>query len=111
MYHIDLANIADKASEVVRTACRLNGDENKKGGYLCITDYEGVVQAVILVGEVSDMYKRRKYFALCQEKAHWLGLQTEHLSSWQSRDEVKGRWGGTGARIYTLILRFAGDVG
>lgn len=105
MYPVDLVRIVNNAYSVVSYACRLNGDENKNGGYLCIADQKGQAIAVFLVGKIPEEKKRLKYRALCEEKARRLAEHPEHISSWQSRDTINDQWGGaikTGAFIFSF---------
>jgi hypothetical protein len=82
-------------------------DPLRKGGCMCIARPNGLIVAVLLIGEVVSEERMRKYFALCQEKAVRLASHPEHVSSWQSRDETKQRYAGA-IRSRKYILSFSG---
>ena len=107
MDHYKLENVIAVAAEVVFTASRMCGENGKKGGCLCVTDYEGNLHLVTIIGEVSDKGKLRKYWGMCQEKANRLVSRASHESSWQSRDESSQQYGGA-IRAREFILSFSG---
>ncbi|MBP6858911.1 MAG: hypothetical protein KBC33_03745 [Candidatus Pacebacteria bacterium] len=107
MHHSDLTEIIEKAAVIVAKACSINHHEGKKGGYLCVTNPTGQVHAVLMIGTVPDPEKSRKYFDYCQEKAARLAEHRNHVSSWQSRDPNRDRWGGA-IRCKEHILSFSG---
>ncbi len=77
------------------------------GGYFCIADgITGTPYLTILIGEVENS-KADRYYEFCREKAQRLAANPDHLSSWQSRDERTGQYGGA-IRVGRHILSFSG---
>lgn len=107
MHYSDLTEIIGKTTVIVAKACSINHHEGKKGGWLCVSNSTGQVQAVLMIGTVPDSEKSRRYFNYCQEKAARLAEHRNHVSSWQSRDPDKDRWGGA-IRCKEHILSYSG---
>ena len=81
--------------------------ERPPGGCFSIADAEtGLFHIVTPIGEVLPE-KLLKYLSLCQEKARRLWGNPDHVSSWESRNEEKGQWGGA-IRYGSLILSLSG---
>jgi hypothetical protein len=83
---------------ILPAICRLrdNLKPHKKGGYLTIRDKaDGEVLLTIRIGDFPHQ-KAKKYFDLSLEKGERLyqHLAQGHVSSYQSRDEEKQRYGG-----------------
>ena len=86
---------------------RENPKPYKKSGYLTIRRKSD--GRVIVLFEIGDcpQFKAKKYFELSMEKGGRLFHHPGHVSSWQSRDPEKGRWGGAIA-TNELIVSFSG---
>ena len=71
-----------------------NPDKTRTGGYLAVMDNGKMVMVIEL--SVSQPEKADKYFRLCQEKARRLSAHADqnHVSSWQSRNISRNRYGG-----------------
>jgi hypothetical protein len=79
----------------------------KKSGYLTIRrKSDGEILLVIKIGDCPQI-KAKKYFELSVEKGERLFHHQKHISSWQSRDSEKGRWGGA-IIANELIISFSG---
>ena len=82
-----------------------------QGGYFCLRSCTVSADApptlVELLGEVVPAARAGKRFALSQEKARRLAENSDHLSSWQSRDVAAERYGGA-IRAGNRILSFSG---
>jgi hypothetical protein len=104
----DAEAIVRLADLVLKAALAMDlSDDMHRGGYLCIADNA--------TGEPLDMAKlgdplqtkEGKYEELAKEKAHRLAENPEHLTSYQSRHPVHGRWGGA-IRAGDHIFSFSG---
>jgi hypothetical protein len=100
------------SGEIGKCNERLPFDDQRNGGYLCVfhnfnkPQEEIVPLAIVRIG-IPTQGKEQKYFDLCLEKARRLISHPEHLSSWQSRDIEKERYGGA-IRTPNFILAFSG---
>lgn len=87
----------------------LSGEEH--GGYLCMLDAK--TGEAVLLCPIGSMPKEKvaKYRANAKEKANRLfelsQTDPKQWSSWQSRDEANGKWGGA-VRSATFIFSFSG---
>lgn len=111
----DLSEIFQKVDVAVDEAIvRFSEEENwgnRTGGYFCLADREtGRPIFLSLVGVVATE-KMEKYLRLAQEKARRLSqvsrAETFHLSSWESRELSKERYGGA-IVAGDLIFSFSG---
>jgi len=80
---------------------------DKKGGYFCIANAEGVPLFVSLIGGVPQE-KAEKYFQYAVEKARRLGQHADHVSSWESRNPEQEQWGGAVRVNADYIVAFSG---
>jgi hypothetical protein len=86
-----------------------NPKPHKKGGYLTIRDRaDGEILLVVRIGDFPHQ-KANKYLRLSLEKGERLYHHQAqgHVSSYQSRDEAKGRYGGA-IIANGLIVSFSG---
>lgn len=93
--------VEEMMDEVLHYTGNLSPD--MEGGYFCLTvpekscRFSGRFSGPMLVGR-PDEQEKETYFILSQEKADRLGVNHNllgHLSSFQSRDPVKNKWGGS----------------
>ncbi len=84
------------------------GWEGKNSGYFCVADARtgDPIFGPTQVG-VSPPEKVSKRVRICQEKAERLAMRQDHVSSWESREPEKERWGGA-VRVGDLIFSFTG---
>ena len=109
--HADFAVIAYRVQTAVNEARFLFREEDewkgRDGGYFCLADAEtGLPYLVTLIGSVSGD-KAEKYCAFAQEKARRLASRPDHVSSWQSRNPKKEKYGGA-IRYWGFIHSFSG---
>lgn len=107
MKKIDLGVMQKNAEAVISMVRKLMKRPDKRGGYVCIATRTGEVLAIFLVGTVPNEMKAAIYRAYCQEKAQRLGRKSNHISSWESRDESIMCYGGA-VRAGELIFSFSG---
>ena len=93
------------AEEKITQVCKLCNEE-KNGGYMCVTDAQGQLEAAFLVGKV-PLEKAKMYAFFAQEKATRLSLHKDHVTSWQSRNETEKKYGGA-IRVNDHIFSFSG---
>ncbi|MDO8617809.1 MAG: hypothetical protein Q7N87_02910 [Candidatus Uhrbacteria bacterium] len=84
----------------------------RKGGFLCCKHGSADNEPPILLCKVGSIYhpgKAQEYFRFAQEKVNRLcsNFERGHVSSWQSRDETRLRYGGA-IRAAGLYLSFSG---
>lgn len=105
-----------EAAEAVLASMREKGliDESRTGGYMTVLfpgdRFLPPPLLVAQIGEPADPEKIEKYFSFSQEKAQRLITNANvagQLSSWQSRDPQKNKWGGA-IRAGDYILSFSG---
>ena len=97
--------VLSKTPQILRIVCDLIDNPVKRGGYLCVTDQLGRIQIKIPVGEI-DEDKAHLYAEFVSEKASRLAGHTQHISSWQSRNEKEKMFGGA-IRASSLIFSFS----
>jgi hypothetical protein len=90
------------AFDIVNVACDLIGKDNKKGGYLYVTDQSSQLVTLTLTGLVSDEKKQ-----LAIEKAIRLEAHRNNYSSWQSRNPKYEKRGGA-IKSVRYIFSFSG---
>jgi len=84
-----------------------NPKPHKRSGYLTIRrKSDGRILWVAEIGDCPQI-KAKKYFEFSVEKGERLFHHPKHISSWQSRDSEKGRWGGA-IVANELIISFSG---
>lgn len=67
---------------------------DRNGFYFCLTDKDsGKPLVIVEIGTVPEE-KISKYLGFSQEKASRLYICSEHLLSWQSRNEKEDKWAG-----------------
>jgi len=88
--------------------------KDRTGGYFCLLNHatgEFLIRPRV-IGMVTDRAKRRKYQYLCMEKAIRLSVMEDErgvdVTSWQSRDEEKQRYGGAVLTETDYIFSFSG---
>lgn len=85
----------------------LHRKNDKRGGYLTISDNEtGTPILHLAIGKI-DPGEAMKYHIYSLEKAKRLHDHKGHASSWQTRDPEKGQYGGA-IRTQKYILSFSG---
>ncbi len=91
-----------------------NGKEKPRrdSGYFTLYDAASIkgIPIIIFAVDVCPPEKREQYFAYSQEKAVRLAQNSEHISSWQSRNPEKNCYGGA-IRVgpaKNLIMSFSG---
>lgn len=81
-------------SKYLRTQPDLSG---RTGGLLSVRHPDGIPHLVLILGEIPEE-KVGKYYDFSLEKGFRLSLNASpplcHLSSWESRDPEKNKWGG-----------------
>ncbi len=99
-----LSKLLEQAPEVPH-----NPSPEKTGGYLTVRRIsDGKILLAVGIGSL-DENKRAKYHEFSLEKANRLLTNSEHLSSWQSRDPANGKWGGAiRATKGDVIISFSG---
>lgn len=109
MYILQNSAILWIVEKLVEESTKLRGNSKpeRRGGYLTVlVRGEPGFSLCSRVGVFID--DPEQYLAFSQEKAERLqGLWHQHLSSWQSRDPDKGRWGGA-IIADQLIFSFSG---
>ncbi|OHB04587.1 MAG: hypothetical protein A2920_01445 [Candidatus Zambryskibacteria bacterium RIFCSPLOWO2_01_FULL_43_17] len=78
-------------------------------GYVCIYgDYsDGGFPRIISLSPIGEVLPTSESFFFADEKAKRLSSHPTHVSSWQSRDKERKRYGGA-IRAGALILSFSG---
>ena len=109
---IKAGDVLDLVASLVKECSELpiNWRPESKSGYLTIKDKKD--GRLILQAQIGDCPEKKhvKYRTLSLEKADRLleNLESKkHLSSWQSKDESKDKYGGAIA-THELILSFSG---
>src|SRR5689334_21356103 len=108
---VDLLMALPRILEIsMETALRLINDQNRMGGYFCLSKSDGTILAVFRVGE-PDSAKTAKYIEFCQEKAARLAAYHQadenQVSSFQSRDPSENKYAGA-VMVGNYILSFSG---
>ncbi len=95
------------AEEIVRRFLALpeNPDKSDKGWYVCLMREP---RKILLVAELGN-YEGERAFDLCQEKVRRLRDNPEHISSWQSRDPEKGKYGGAITAVNDSVAMAKGE--
>lgn len=99
--------VVDHIGHIISAACKESGDPKRKGGYMCITDFDGNVQLLMLVGEIEDPRKAEMNQRLVLEKCQRLSDNPGHMSSAQSAQSILGRHSGA-IRGLTSLYGFSG---
>lgn len=83
----------------------------RKGGFLCLSDSvpgKGfAVLAIVPFGDVDSNPRRERYYRNAVEKASRLHAHPETYTSWETRNEAEGMFGGA-IRNENGILSFSG---
>jgi hypothetical protein len=101
-----LGRIVRTAISQLPKAIKLDG-RGRTGGYLCVATKDGF-QMILLVGEVADQDAVVRYRKNCEEKALRLIFGTAGFSSWETRDESKGMYGGGVRGCCDVVIAFSG---
>ncbi len=111
MYQLDgnfLLYLINHAFPVFAAAQLESKDPTRRGGFLAVTDNLGTPVFGLLVGQVPDPDKRKKYSTLALEKCVRLADNPLHVSSWQSRMPTEFKVGG-GIRLNDeRLMAFSG---
>lgn len=104
---LNFTGLIQEASIVVQKACQLIGDDNRKGGTMCVLELNGVVRFSETIGSISTLDRMEKYFRFAEEKGRRLSTHPEHLTSYTSRNDELEQYQGA---IFTsdLIFSFSG---
>lgn len=92
-----LQTIIESAKANLATAIMLDGRPDKEGCYLCVFYFGQAGEALRLVmriGTVSDSAAIARYSFNCEEKCLRSLAHPDHVSSWQTRSDVAGQYGG-----------------
>jgi hypothetical protein len=105
---LDLNRLSLIANKIFRVAAALSqkkGEPMRTGGYLSVADRSEGILACIMIGIVRDPDLRHRSCFNSKEKADRLVRNKKHVSSYQSRDESVGHYGGAiwdGSLIYSF---------
>jgi hypothetical protein len=98
----------NNAFPIFAAARQLSNDKTRNGGFLAITDSLGNQLFGMLVGNVPDPEKRKKYATLALEKCTRLASNPIHVSSWQSRVPEETKVGGAIRLNDERLMGFSG---